>query len=210
MCEHCEKVIKWKTNYRRHLKTCTFKMNNGEKRNIDGNPKLIKIETKFPCDLCDFQATGKGHLIKHKNAIHEGEKYICDLCDYQAVDKRSLRKHQLSLHDTLKTGRRNTKSAHGGKTYLCDSCSYQTPNKGHLNKHQRSIHQGERYPCDSCQYQAPEKGSLSRHEKTKHENKKSNLKSTAEFDKDKFYANEVEKFQKEQDRLENGSSNGSK
>ena len=118
MCEHCEKVIKWKTNYRRHLKTCTFKMNNGEKRNIDGNPKLIKIETKFPCDLCDFQATKKGHLIKHKNAIHEGERYICDLCDYQAVDKRSLRKHQLSLHDTLKTGRGNTKSAHGGKTYL--------------------------------------------------------------------------------------------
>ena len=151
-----KKRLNGKTNYRGHRKTCTFKLNNGEQRNIDGNPKLIKIETKFPCDLCDFQATGKGHLIKHKNAIHQDEQYLCDLCDYQAVDKRSLIKHQ-SLHDSLKTKRGNTKSAHRGKTYLCDSCSYQTPNKGHINKHQRSIHQGERYPCDSCEYQATEK-----------------------------------------------------
>ena len=55
-------------------------------------------------------------------------------------------------------------------------------------------HQGERYPCDSCEYQATEKSSLSRHEKTKHD--QSSRMSTTEFDKDKFYANEVAKCQR--------------
>ena len=42
---------------------------------------------KYPCDLCDYQATDRGNLTRHKQSKHEGKKYPCDSCDYQATTR---------------------------------------------------------------------------------------------------------------------------
>ena len=68
-----------------------------------------------------------------------------------------------------------------------------------MKKHREAVHLGMRYPCVSCEYQATGKSSLKRHQKTIHEGKK--VIRTEVFDKDRFYAEVVAEFEKEQRSL---------
>ena len=45
---------------------------------------------KYQCDHCDYKATQKGSLKKHKMSVHEGIKYQCDQCEYKAAQKGDL------------------------------------------------------------------------------------------------------------------------
>ena len=65
---------------------------------------------KYQCDECDYKATLKENLKKHKMSVHIGFKYPCDQCDYKATQKGDLKKHRLSVHIGIK--------------YQCDQCDY--------------------------------------------------------------------------------------
>ena len=82
--------------------------------------KLIIIYEgkKYPCRVCDYQATTKGCLAQHQRSVHEGKKYPCRECDHQTTSKSDLNKHQRAIHE--------------GKKYPCRQCDYQAP--GSLNK----------------------------------------------------------------------------
>ena len=58
---------------------------------------------KQPCDLCDYQATKRGHLTSHKQSKHEGKKYPCNSCDYQATKRGHLTTHKQSKHEDSKS-----------------------------------------------------------------------------------------------------------
>ena len=36
-------------------------------------------ENKYLCDVCEFLATQKGSLRKHKKSVLEGKKYVMDV-----------------------------------------------------------------------------------------------------------------------------------
>merc|ERR1719233_2675662 len=110
-------------------------------------------------------------------------EYKCNSCPYESKLKRYLTIHWKSMHEEK-------------APLLCDSCPYKTTNGTHLKKHREAIHLGIKYPCDSCKYQATDKSSLKRHQRTIHEGKK--VIRSEVFDKDKFYAEVVAEFQKEQ------------
>ena len=58
------------------------------------------------------------------------------------------------------------------------------------------------FPCNEFDYTATERGGLQKHQKNKHNKKGSvNKVEMQEFDKEKFYAEVVAKFQKQQDNL---------
>ena len=56
---------------------------------------------KYACDQCDFQATQKGVLNRHKKSKHEGVRYACDQCDYQASRQYALSRHIELTHKTV-------------------------------------------------------------------------------------------------------------
>ena len=52
---------------------------------------------KYPRGQCDYQATTKGDLDKHRRSVHEGIKYPCGQCEYQATQKGNRDKHKVSI-----------------------------------------------------------------------------------------------------------------
>ena len=48
----------------------------------------------YECDKCEYKATWKSDLTKHKQWKHEGVRYECDQCEYKATDKDNPRKHK--------------------------------------------------------------------------------------------------------------------
>ena len=49
---------------------------------------------KFLCDECDSKFTEKGHLKRHKMAIHKSLKYPCNECDFKG-NRQAYLKQQL-------------------------------------------------------------------------------------------------------------------
>ena len=62
----------------------------------------MAILVASPCDQCDYIATQKSNLLRHKESKHEGVKFPCDQCDYKATEKGSLLKHIKSIHEGVK------------------------------------------------------------------------------------------------------------
>ena len=46
------------------------------------NPKWLKHDKLYNCNMCDYQATQQSSLKKYKMAIHDGICYSCDQCEY--------------------------------------------------------------------------------------------------------------------------------
>ena len=40
----------------------------------------------------------EGNLKEHRESIHEGVRYPCDQCDYKATTKGNIKKHKISKH----------------------------------------------------------------------------------------------------------------
>ena len=55
---------------------------------------------KYPCNQCDYKATGKRHLPQHVKSQHEGVKYPCNQCNYQG-SYHALKFHIKSKHNNL-------------------------------------------------------------------------------------------------------------
>ena len=116
--------------------------------------ELVRVNGKYACNQCDYQAIQQVHLKTHIESKHEGVKYACDQCDYQA-----------SRQDHLKT---HIESKHNGIRYVCDKCDYQASWKIQLKTHIESQHEGVKYSCDQCDYQAKQRNNLYTHIKSKH------------------------------------------
>ena len=54
---------------------------------------------KYPCKLCNHQATAMGHLARYKRAVHEGVKYPCRDCGHQSTSKEALPQHKRAVHE---------------------------------------------------------------------------------------------------------------
>ena len=111
-------------------------------------------EIAHPCDQCEYVATRKDTLMKHKKSNHEGVRYPCDQCDHVATQQSSLYTHK--------------KSKHEGVRYPCDQCDYVATQQSSLNAHKQSKHEGVRYPCDQCDYVATLQSNMITHKNSKH------------------------------------------
>ena len=60
---------------------------------------IIHEGKRYPCNLCQYEATRKDELKRHIKSIHEGVTYPCHLCGYRATLNRNLRKHIQTIHE---------------------------------------------------------------------------------------------------------------
>ena len=104
-----------------------------------------KGRVRCECDKCEYKATCKSDLTKHKQATHERVKYECNQCEYKS------------------TWQSHIKSKHEGVRYECDQCECKAAWQSYLTDHIKSKHGGVRYECDQCEYKATYKGNLSKH-----------------------------------------------
>lgn len=79
---------------------------------------------KFPCDLCDYEATRPDNLRIHKQSRHEGVRFSCEECGKEFSNPSGL-----SLHKRTK---------HEGRTYDCETCGMQYAGRGALKRHIRT------------------------------------------------------------------------
>ena len=49
---------------------------------------------KYKCDHCDNEFTDSGQRNEHIKSVHEQKKYPCSLCDYQATQQGHLTIHK--------------------------------------------------------------------------------------------------------------------
>jgi len=124
-----------------------------------------KEKSKYPCDKCDYVATQKSSLVRHRQTQHEGirqmhqqqpdgKQHPCDQCPSTFSQLCSLNRHKTAKHS--------------GVSYPCDQCDYIGTTPLNTKLHKRSKHEGVRYPCDICGYQATQSGVLNRHKVQKH------------------------------------------
>ena len=76
------------------------------------------------CTVCGKVLATKQTMIQHHRAQHLGIRYPCDQCDYQATQKNHLKKHKEAKHRLLKceycpfqTMRRQTLTLHKKNSY---------------------------------------------------------------------------------------------
>ena len=58
---------------------------------------------KFQCQECDYQATWKNNLVRHKKAVHMGQTFPCPECDFKTTLKGNLARHKTTVHKQLCT-----------------------------------------------------------------------------------------------------------
>jgi len=69
---------------------------------LDMNLK-VKIEEgiSYACDQCEYAATRRDSLKRHKQAQHEGIRYPCTQCEYAATTAGHLKTHVKAKHKEL-------------------------------------------------------------------------------------------------------------
>ena len=55
----------------------------------------------YDCSQCDYQATTKGNLKIHTDALHEGVRHACNQCGMQFTQPNSLKDHIQSVHEDV-------------------------------------------------------------------------------------------------------------
>ena len=68
------------------------------KGSLTQHKKSVHEGVKYPCNLCDYEATEQRSLTRHKQSGHEGVKCPCNLCDYEATKQSHLTAHKKSVH----------------------------------------------------------------------------------------------------------------
>ena len=90
------------------------------------------------CLQCDYKATKKDKLQRHKQSVHEGLRIQCPHCEYKATEKGHLRTHIKSIHE--------------GQKFQCPQCNYKASFKSNLWKHIKSEHQNDKNCVESEEY----------------------------------------------------------
>ena len=97
-------------------------------------------QKKFPCTLCNYQATQQDTLTKHKKSVHhksvhEGVTYNCNICQSTFRLKGGLSQH--------------IKSVHMQETHQCKICEFQATQKVGLSRHIKNVHEkSENINCE--------------------------------------------------------------
>ena len=87
--------------------------------------KSVHGQKKYPCTLCDYQATRQNSLTSHEKSVHQGFKYPCTICGHKTSHSSSLNIH--------------IQSKYKGKKYQCNSCDKEYMNSSHLSHHNKSV-----------------------------------------------------------------------
>lgn len=60
---------------------------------------LVKISaTEFACQICQYKATKRHHVLNHIEAKHGNSTYNCDYCTYVCRTKNALHAHKSRTH----------------------------------------------------------------------------------------------------------------
>ena len=81
-CDQCDYQTEEKTNLTHHIQI--------EHEGEGGK--------RFACSQCVYVTTRQSTLKAHIQSKHEGVEYNCDQCDFKASWKASLRKHKIQSH----------------------------------------------------------------------------------------------------------------
>ncbi|XP_023348933.1 zinc finger protein 142, partial [Eurytemora carolleeae] len=108
--------------------------------------KKIRSKDPYPCSLCNFEATSKIGLRKHKASEHKRILPQCAQCGYSAQNLKELRIH-VKNNVACRTNPVNNQ-----KEYLCDQCEFTTRLPTYLKLHMQAAHENIRYPCHLCDY----------------------------------------------------------
>jgi len=131
----------------------------GRPKGAKNNPRDDEEKNEFPCNLCDFVATKKREMWKHKRESHEAPRsYQCEYCEYSG-SKAGLYAHR---------------EIHTNERMYCDKCNYSTLKKVHFINHQKYVHfEGEYINCDEegCNFRCKKQKELRYHKERKHEGK---------------------------------------
>ncbi|OWR50022.1 putative zinc finger protein 99 [Danaus plexippus plexippus] len=117
-CNVCNKIFRWKTSLKRHLKK-----HNESKDN----------RSKAFCAKCDIVFSSVCSLQRHlrnslKHVTSDQLKFICDHCNHRFADKTKLRDH--------------IEEKHLFRTYQCHICHKPSKNRVGLEQHIRTVHKG--------------------------------------------------------------------
>ena len=58
----------------------------------------LEPENNNICPECDKVFASKGNMVEHHKAAHAGIRYSCDICEYKATRKNVLRRHKSNVH----------------------------------------------------------------------------------------------------------------
>ncbi|KAM3955989.1 uncharacterized protein ACR2FA_010043 [Aphomia sociella] len=144
-CTVCEKVFRWKTSLRRHLKRHAL-----ENKNMTAAAFCTTCDVSFS-SVCSYQRHMKNSL---KHVSHEQLRFICDHCNKRFADKTKLRDH--------------IEEKHLHKTYQCHICLKPSKNRMGLDQHIRNVHRGRpnNKMCHHCGKGFPTKVQLESHIRT--------------------------------------------
>ena len=87
-----------KPNYDVPIKTSNFEemiKTSNQKSHSKGD---LKPENNNICPECDKVFASKGNMVEHHKAAHAGIRYSCDICEYKATRKNVLRRHKSNVH----------------------------------------------------------------------------------------------------------------
>ena len=54
---------------------------------------------KFPCNLCDYEATQKSNLKTHITRVHGMQNNVCKFCKTELENRLDLENHVISVHE---------------------------------------------------------------------------------------------------------------
>ena len=61
--------------------------------------RSIHIGEKFPCNLCDYEATQKSNLKTHITRVHGMQNNVCKFCKTELDNRIDLENHVISVHE---------------------------------------------------------------------------------------------------------------
>ncbi len=109
LCPHCGKSLSTKYQLQSHI-------------------KMHEGGGDFLCEHCDFRATRKDVLERHKEAKHlKTHTYYCDQCQFKTHIKPVLNTHIRLVHDKV-------------KPFKCDRCEMSYGYRRDLEKHIDKVH----------------------------------------------------------------------
>eukprot|EP00172_Hildenbrandia_rubra_P003686 Plantae.Rhodophyta-Hildenbrandia_rubra.ctg6175.p1 GENE.Plantae.Rhodophyta-Hildenbrandia_rubra.ctg6175~~Plantae.Rhodophyta-Hildenbrandia_rubra.ctg6175.p1 ORF type:complete len:618 (-),score=82.16 Plantae.Rhodophyta-Hildenbrandia_rubra.ctg6175:491-2344(-) len=117
------------------------------------------IVKKFPCDICDRSFDTKGHLSRHRRAVHEKKPALrCDYCDREFREEANRAHHMAVVH----TDRRRTDGA-AESDFRCTKCGFAFVRKYTLLRHVKLVHDKHRVKCHVCGREFGQRCDLKRH-----------------------------------------------
>ena len=130
------------------------------KANLKLHKKSLHLREKYPCNLCDYEATQKGSLTTHIRHVHfKGQlpTLRCNECNFKSSSKASYKKHTKLFHSEM------------AEVYTCKVCNFKTIHKSTLPMHERK-HKADMptIKCNDCDHETIYKGKLAEHRKLFH------------------------------------------